>query len=75
MRCRVWCDKYQNWCDLVFNSACKSYFTTGGCIYARTIIYLKEKEEIIEGSSNGLSGADGATAPSSSTNRNIKFLG
>ncbi len=39
---RVWCDKYQNWCDLVYNSTCNEFFTTGGCIYGRTIVTLKD---------------------------------
>ena len=75
MKYRIWCDKYQTWCDLAFNPACKSYFTTGGCIYAKTIIYFEKKEEVIEDNLNGLSGADGATAPKSTASRNIKFLG
>jgi len=45
MKSRIWCNKYQNWCDLVCNFACKSYFTTGGCFYAKTIIYLEKREE------------------------------
>ena len=36
---KVWCDKYQDWCEKHKNSICQEYETTGGCVFARLIFW------------------------------------